>query len=51
MREFDGDFDEAVPYEKIDEEDDLDDVQYIKYIDKEAFMVLVELLDDKLDVQ
>ena len=51
MREFDGDFDEIVPDEKIDEEDDLDDVQYMKYIDKEAFMVLVELLDDKLDVQ
>ena len=51
MREFDGDFDEVVPDEKIDEEDDLDDVQYMKYIDKEAFMVLVELLDDKLDVQ
>ena len=51
MREFDGDFDEIVPDEKIDEQDDLEDVQYMKYIDKEAFMVLVELLDDKLDVQ
>ena len=51
MREFDGDFDEVVPDEKIDEEDGLDDVQYMQYIDKEAFMVLVELLDDKLDVQ
>ena len=51
MREFDGDFDEVVPDDKMDEEDDLDDVQYMQYIDKEAFMVLVELLDDKLDVQ
>jgi hypothetical protein len=51
MREFDGDFDEIISDEKIDEQDDLDDVQYIEYIDKEAFMVLVELLDDKLDVQ
>ena len=51
MREFDGDFDEVVPDEKMDEEDGLDDVQYMQYIDKEAFMVLVELLDDKLDVQ
>ncbi len=51
MREFDDDFSEDIPKAKIDDEDDLDDVQYMKYIDKEAFMVLVELLDDKLDVQ
>lgn len=51
MREFDGDFSEDIPNATITDEDDLDDVQYMKYIDKEAFMVLVELLDDKLDVQ
>ncbi len=51
MREFDGDFNEDIPNATITDEDDLDDVQYMKYIDKEAFMVLVELLDEKLDVQ
>lgn len=56
MREFDGDIDEDIPekrtpvYENNDEDDDLE-LDYMKYIDKEAFMVLVELLDDKLDVQ
>ena len=51
MREFDGDFSEDIPNSTTTNEDDLDDVQYMKYINKEAFMVLVELLDDKLDVQ
>lgn len=53
MREFDGDFDEELPIKTDieDDDDDLPSVEYMKYIDKEAFMVLVELLDDKLDVQ
>jgi hypothetical protein len=53
MRDFDGDFDEELPIKTDieDDDDDLPSVEYMKYIDKEAFMVLVELLDDKLDVQ
>ena len=53
MREFDGDIDEDLPLKTAayEEDEDLPDVEYMKYIDKEAFMILVELLDDKLDVQ
>lgn len=54
MREFDGDIDEEIPIETdMDNNDDneLNDIEYMKYIDKDAFMVLVEFLDDKLDVQ
>lgn len=54
MQEFDGDIDEEIPVETdIDNNDDdeLNDIEYMKYIDKDAFMVLVEFLDDKLDVQ
>ena len=54
MREFDGDIDEDFPIEQTaheEDDEDLPDVEYMKHIDKEAFMVLVELLDDKLDVQ
>jgi Na+/phosphate symporter len=54
MQEFDGDIDEEIPVETdIDNNDDdeLNDIEYMKYIDKDAFMILVEFLDDKLDVQ
>jgi hypothetical protein len=54
MQEFDGDIDEEIPVETdIDNNDDdeLNDIEYMKYIDKDAFMFLVEFLDDKLDVQ
>lgn len=54
MREFDGDVSEELHLENvnsIDDEDEGLDLDYMKHIDKEAFMVLVELLDDKLDVQ
>ena len=54
MREFDGDIDEEIPVETdMDNNDDneLNDIEYMKYIDKDSFMVLVEFLDDKLDVQ
>ena len=54
MQEFYGDIDEEIPVETdIDNNDDdeLNDIEYMKYIDKDAFMVLVEFLDDKLDVQ
>ena len=54
MREFDGDVSEELHLENvnsIDDEDEGLDLDYMKHIDKEAFMVLVELLDDKLEVQ
>ena len=49
MREFDGDINESIPIEKektIFEEDDC-----MKYIDKKAFPILLELLDGNLDIQ
>jgi hypothetical protein len=54
MREFDGDISEELHVENvnsIDDENEGLDLDYMKHIDKEAFMILVELLDDKLDVQ
>ncbi len=57
MRAFDGDVDEHIPkkqatiYENNDEADDDTDIDFMKYIDKDAFPILLELLDDKLDVQ
>lgn len=49
MREFDGDIDEAIPEENeeaIFKEDDC-----MKYIDKKAFPIILELLDGNLDIQ
>ena len=49
MREFDGDLDESIPEESeeaVFEEDDC-----MKYIDKKAFRILLEMLDENLEIQ
>ena len=49
MREFDGDLDESVPEESEEAvfiEDDC-----MKYIDKKAFRILLEMLDGNLEIQ
>ena len=53
-REFDENINEKLPVENvnpINEEDDNSELDYTNYIDREALVVLMDLLEDKLDIQ
>ena len=54
VREFDENINEKLPVENVNpisKEDDNSELDYTNYIDREALVVLMDLLEDKLDIQ